>query len=78
MPKSGNNISLVADVGGTNTRIALAQYGTVDVSSIERFSNRDFASLQAVIGGIAARPRAAKSQRPVWLSPVQSKTALDS
>ena len=50
MPKSGNNISLVADVGGTNTRIALAQCGTVDVGSIERFSNRDFASLQAVIG----------------------------
>ena len=49
MPKNLNRITLVADVGGTNTRIALAQDGTIDRTAIQRYANRDFDSLHAVI-----------------------------
>ena len=49
MPKNLNMTTLVADVGGTNTRIALAQDGTIDRTAIQRYANRDFDSLHAVI-----------------------------
>lgn len=37
---------LVADVGGTNTRVALAQGGTVVTESLSRFKNSSFATLE--------------------------------
>lgn len=40
---------LVADVGGTNTRVALARGGTVDPSSVRRFANAEFAGLSAIL-----------------------------
>ena len=49
MPKNINKIILVADVGGTNTRIALARNGSIDSTSIKRYANREFDSLHAVI-----------------------------
>ena len=49
MPKNINKITLVADVGGTNTRIALARNGSIDSTSIKRYANREFDSLHAVI-----------------------------
>ncbi|MFB2531752.1 glucokinase [Paracoccus zhouxuedongae] len=40
---------LVADVGGTNTRVALAQGARVDMASVMRFANAEHASLDAVL-----------------------------
>ncbi len=40
---------LVADVGGTNTRVAVARGGRIDTASIARFANRDFRGLDAVL-----------------------------
>lgn len=42
--------SLVADIGGTNTRVALAQGAAVDRASIRRFANADHADLGEVLG----------------------------
>lgn len=47
---------LVADVGGTNTRVALAQGGVVDAASVTRFVNAEHASLTEVLAAyVAAR-----------------------
>jgi glucokinase len=35
-------LSIVADLGGTNTRVALAEGGRVDEASLRRFSNREY------------------------------------
>jgi len=40
---------LVADVGGTNSRLAVARGGQLDVASIRRFRNADFGSFYDVI-----------------------------
>ena len=40
---------LVADVGGTNTRVAMARGATVLTGSIRRYVNRDFADLSPVL-----------------------------
>lgn len=42
-------LSLVADVGGTNTRVALARGGVVDRASIRRFANAGNAGLDAIL-----------------------------
>lgn len=42
-------VSLVADVGGTNTRVALARGEEVLQDTIRRYRNADFASLEAVL-----------------------------
>lgn len=52
--------SLVADVGGTNTRVALARGGRVDRATIRRFANADHAALGPVLVDFvegAGRPR---------------------
>lgn len=42
-------LSLVADVGGTNTRVALAREGVVDRASIRRFANAGNPGLDAIL-----------------------------
>ncbi len=42
-------LSLVADIGGTNTRVALARGAVVDRATIRRFSNADFPGLGPVL-----------------------------
>ena len=42
-------LSLVADIGGTNTRVALARAGVVLHDSVRRFKNADTAGLAAVL-----------------------------
>lgn len=42
-------LSLVADVGGTNTRVALARAGAVDPASIRRFANAGNAGLAPIL-----------------------------
>lgn len=44
-----DRLSLVADVGGTNTRVALARGPVLEHDSIRRFHNRDFAGLEDVL-----------------------------
>ena len=41
--------SLVADVGGTNTRVALARGDAIDTGTVRRFSNAEHAGLASVI-----------------------------
>ena len=40
---------LVADVGGTNTRVALSRGRTIDAASVRRYANRDHAALEEVL-----------------------------
>jgi glucokinase len=42
-------LSLVADIGGTNTRVALAHGPAIDRSTVTRFANADHADLAAVL-----------------------------
>jgi glucokinase len=49
MSLSGPGLSLVADIGGTNTRVALARGAAVDADSVRRFRNADHEGIAAVI-----------------------------
>ena len=52
-----NSLSIMADIGGTNTRVAIANGLIVDPQSIERFRNADHAGLEDVLTKyLAARP----------------------
>jgi glucokinase len=44
-----NTVSLVADVGGTNTRVALAEGATVLPETVRRLPNAEFPGLDAVL-----------------------------
>lgn len=43
------SLNLVADIGGTNTRVALADGKVVRAQSIRRFANADYSSLEPVL-----------------------------
>lgn len=45
-----DTLSLVADVGGTNTRVALAKGPQLLTDTVRKFSNADYAGLGAVLG----------------------------
>ena len=49
MPDHGDKMSLVADVGGTNTRVALAERRTLLEKSVRKFRNSDFESLESLL-----------------------------
>lgn len=42
-------LALVADIGGTNTRVALADGATIRQASIAKFRNQDFTGIDAVL-----------------------------
>ncbi len=44
-----DRLTLVADIGGTNTRVALAHGADVVAASVRRFHNDEFAGLEAVL-----------------------------
>lgn len=44
-----DTVSMVADIGGTNTRVALVRARRVDTDSIRRFRNADHDSLESVL-----------------------------
>lgn len=44
-----NRLSLVADVGGTNTRVALAEGPRILPETVRRYRNADFAGLETVL-----------------------------
>jgi glucokinase len=48
-PGSSDILSLVADIGGTNTRVALARGPQVDASSVERYRNAEHEGIASVI-----------------------------
>ncbi|MCI2398509.1 glucokinase [Aliiroseovarius subalbicans] len=49
MTRAPNTHSLLADIGGTNTRVALAQGTTLLPDTIRRFRNKDFPGLESVL-----------------------------
>ncbi|MGO4854678.1 glucokinase [Phaeovulum sp. W22_SRMD_FR3] len=49
MTRATNRFSLLADIGGTNTRVALAEGKRLLPDSIRRFSNADYPALDAVL-----------------------------
>lgn len=46
---SANSVSLVADVGGTNTRVALADGDTLLTGTIRRYRNSEYPGLESVL-----------------------------
>lgn len=42
-------LAILADIGGTNTRVALAQGRTVDAASIRRFANAGYPGLEPIL-----------------------------
>jgi len=44
-----SSLSIMADIGGTNTRVALADGAAVRPDSIQRFKNADYSGLEAVL-----------------------------
>ncbi|MEM8536871.1 MAG: glucokinase [Pseudomonadota bacterium] len=49
MPHPTNTYALVADIGGTNTRVALADGPQILDSTIRRYTNADFPGLETVL-----------------------------
>ncbi len=49
MTHPANTLSLVADIGGTNTRCALADGRKVLPDTIRRYSNTDYSGLESVL-----------------------------
>ena len=49
MPHAPDTLSLVADIGGTNTRVALADGTRVRQDTIRRYANKDFPGLETVL-----------------------------
>ena len=49
MAEPTTGVSLVADVGGTNTRVALARGSALMLDSVQRFRNADHTGLDAVL-----------------------------
>lgn len=52
---SSQDFDLVADIGGTNTRVALAHAGIIDRTSIRRFANKDAADLREILAQFMAQ-----------------------
>ncbi len=50
MPDPSHPLTLVADIGGTNTRVALARGREVLEGSIRRYPNEEFSGLEPVLG----------------------------
>ena len=49
MTHPDNKYSLVADIGGTNTRVALADGRQIVSGTIRRYSNADYPGLETVL-----------------------------
>jgi len=49
MAHPANTLTLVADIGGTNTRVALAKGKVVLTDTIRRYANKDFPGLETVL-----------------------------
>lgn len=54
MNRPANRFSLLADIGGTNTRVALAEGGRLLPDTIRRYANAEHASLDVVLAAFMA------------------------
>jgi len=59
---------LVADVGGTNTRVALARGRSLVAASTERFRNAEFSGLDAVLAAFLERHRTRPARAAIALA----------
>ncbi len=50
MAQPASNTFLVADIGGTNTRVAMTKGARVDATTIRRYHNAEFPGLETVLG----------------------------
>lgn len=67
---------LVADVGGTNTRVALARGRVLVAGSTERFANAEFDGLQAVLAAYLERHKSRPARAAIALAgPVRGTKA---
>jgi glucokinase len=57
-----NGLSLVADIGGTNTRVALARGPVVDRATVMRHANADYPDLASVLARYLAQSAIAADQ----------------
>lgn len=71
-------IRLVADVGGTNSRLALSQAGNICDGTIESYANADWDSLYAVIDAYLSRENVENPNEMViaFAGPVRGSQAL--
>lgn len=60
--------TLVADVGGTNTRVALARGGRIDASGLRRYTNAAFAGLEDVLHAYLAEAGASPAAACIALA----------
>jgi glucokinase len=68
-------LSLVADIGGTNSRFALCEPGTLDLLEPRKFANRDFDSMEAVVAHYLAQVQAEPKQACIAVAgPIASDT----
>src|SRR5262245_47638499 len=62
-PDNSPRTALVADIGGTNARLAVADLATLRISAAASFRCAEFPSLEAVVAaflnGVSQRPAAA-------------------
>ena len=72
MGHPANTYSLVADIGGTNTRVALAEGRRILDGTIRRYANKDFPGLESVLrrystdeGGVDAKAACVAVAGPV-------------
>lgn len=72
MKHPANTLSLVADIGGTNTRVALADGRSLLPDTVRRYKNAEFAGLESVInryvteeGGVDAKAACVAVAGPV-------------
>jgi glucokinase len=73
---AADNPVLVADVGGTNTRVALARDARVITGTTERFRNADYTGLETVLAEYLSRHRTLPQRAAVALAgPVRGDTA---
>ncbi|WP_415183599.1 glucokinase [Phaeovulum sp.] len=54
MSRPANHFSLVADIGGTNTRVGLSAGGRLLPETIRRYANAHYGALDAVLGAFMA------------------------
>lgn len=72
----GNDLVLVADVGGTNTRVALARGDVLLAGTTERFANADHIGLEGIIADYLSRHRHTTARAAIALAgPVRGNTA---
>jgi glucokinase len=64
MPRPADTYSLVADIGGTNTRVALALGPELLPETIRRYRNADYPGLESVLRAFIAEEDGSTARAP--------------